>query len=319
MALPAVLQNLTLPVVASPMFIVSYPELVLAQCKAGIVGSFPALNARPAELLDEWLTQMGEALDAHRAAHPGARIGPIAVNQIVHQSNVRLEHDVRVCVEHKVPIFITSLRAPAKEIIDAVHSYGGIVLHDVINLRHAQKALEAGVDGLILVAAGAGGHAGMLSPFALVGEVRRIFDGPIVLSGSIANGGSILAAQAMGADLAYMGTRFIATQEAHAVDDYKRAIVDASASDIVYTNLFTGVHGNYIRESIVNAGLDPEALPASDKTAMNFASDKAKAWKDIWGAGQGVGLMDDVPNVSELVARLKQEYDEARARLLPTR
>ena len=315
MALPAVLQNLTLPVVASPMFIVSYPELVLAQCKAGIVGSFPALNARPAELLDEWLTQMGEALAAHRAANPGATIGPIAVNQIVHQSNARLEHDVRVCVEHKVPIFITSLRAPAKEIIDAVHSYGGIVLHDVINLRHAQKALEAGVDGLILVAAGAGGHAGTTSPFALVGEVRRMFDGPIVLSGSIANGGSVLAAQAMGADLAYMGTRFIATQEAHAVDEYKHAIVNASASDIVYTNLFTGVHGNYIRESIVNAGLDPEALPESDKTKMNFGSDKAKAWKDIWGAGQGVGLMDDVPSVAELVARLKREYDDARARL----
>ncbi|MGN6649535.1 NAD(P)H-dependent flavin oxidoreductase [Trinickia sp.] len=315
MALPAVLQNLTLPIVASPMFIVSYPELVLAQCKAGIVGSFPALNARPAELLDEWLTQMNEGLAAHRAAHPGAKVGPIAVNQIVHQSNARLEHDVRVCVEHKVPIFITSLRAPAREIIDAVHSYGGIVLHDVINLRHAQKALEAGVDGLILVAAGAGGHAGTTSPFALVGEVRRIFDGPIVLSGSIANGGSVLAAQAMGADLAYMGTRFIATQEAHAVDDYKHAIVNASASDIVYTNLFTGVHGNYIRESIVNAGLDPDALPESDKTAMNFGGDKAKAWKDIWGAGQGVGLMDDVPSVAELVARLKREYDEARERL----
>ncbi len=319
MALPAVLQNLTLPVVASPMFIVSYPELVLAQCKAGIVGSFPALNARPAELLDEWLTQMNEALDAHRAANPGARIGPIAVNQIVHQSNVRLEQDVRVCVEHKVPIFITSLRAPAREIIDAVHSYGGIVLHDVINLRHAQKALEAGVDGLILVAAGAGGHAGTTSPFALVGEVRRMFDGPIVLSGAIANGGSILAAQAMGADLAYMGTRFIATQEAHAVDDYKRAIVNASASDIVYTNLFTGVHGNYIRESIVNAGLDPDALPESDKTKMNFGGDKAKAWKDIWGAGQGVGLMDDVPTVAALVERLKREYDETRERLLGTR
>ncbi|MEX3956436.1 nitronate monooxygenase [Trinickia symbiotica] len=315
MALPAVLQNLTLPVVASPMFIVSYPELVLAQCKAGIVGSFPALNARPAELLDEWLTQIGEALAAHKAANPNAKVGPVAVNQIVHQSNARLEHDVRVCVEHKVPIFITSLRAPVKEMIDAVHSYGGIVLHDVINLRHAQKALEAGVDGLILVAAGAGGHAGTISPFALVGEVRRIFDGPIVLSGAIANGGSILAAQAMGADLAYMGTRFIATREAHAVDSYKHAIVNASAADIVYTNLFTGVHGNYIRESIVNAGLDPEDLPLSDKSAMNFAGDKAKAWKDIWGAGQGVGLMDDIPSVAELVARLEREYDEARAKL----
>jgi nitronate monooxygenase len=315
MALPAVLQNLALPVVASPMFIVSYPELVLAQCKAGIVGSFPALNARPAELLDEWLTQIQQQLAAHKAAHPDAVIGPVAVNQIVHQSNVRLEQDIRVCVEHKVPIFITSLRAPAKEIVDAVHSYGGIVLHDVINMRHASKALEAGVDGLILVAAGAGGHAGTMSPFALVGEVRRVFDGPIVLSGAIANGGSILAAQAMGADLAYMGTRFIATQEAHAVDDYKRAIIKANAADIIYTNLFTGVHGNYIRESIVNAGLDPDALPESDKSRMNFGSDKAKAWKDIWGAGQGVGLMDDIPTVAELVARLKKEYDETKARL----
>ena len=315
MALPAVLQNLTLPVVASPMFIVSYPELVLAQCKAGIVGSFPALNARPAEILGEWLTQIEEALSAHKAANPSATVGPIAVNQIIHQSNARLEHDVRVCVEHKVPIFITSLRAPAKEMIDAVHSYGGIVLHDVITLRHAQKALEAGVDGLILVAAGAGGHAGTTSPFALVGEVRRVFDGPIVLSGAIANGGSILAAQAMGADLAYMGTRFIATQEAHAVDSYKHAIINSSASDIIYTNLFTGVHGNYIRESILNAGLDPDALPESDKTKMNFGSDKAKAWKDIWGAGQGVGLMDDVPSVGELVERLKAEYNDAKARL----
>ena len=315
MALPAVLQNLSLPVVGSPMFIVSYPELVLAQCKAGIVGSFPALNARPADQLDAWLTRIETELAAYKAANPGATIGPVAVNQIVHQSNERLEHDVRVCIEHKVPIFITSLRAPAREIIDAVHSYGGIVLHDVINLRHAGKALEAGVDGLILVAAGAGGHAGTMSPFALVGEVRRIFDGPLVLSGAIANGGSILAAQAMGADLAYMGTRFIATQEAHAVDAYKHAILTATAADIIYTNLFTGVHGNYIRESIVNAGLDPDALPESDKTKMNFAGDKAKAWKDIWGAGQGVGLMDDIPSVTELVARLRREYDETRARL----
>ncbi|MDR5730790.1 nitronate monooxygenase family protein [Caballeronia sp. LZ025] len=317
MALPAVLQNLALPVIGSPMFIVSYPELVLAQCKAGIVGSFPALNARPAELLDEWLTQIQASLAEYRAANPDAVIGPVAVNQIVHQSNARLEHDMRVCVEHKVPIFITSLRAPVKEMIDSVHSYGGIVLHDVINLRHAQKALEAGVDGLILVAAGAGGHAGTTSPFALVGEVRRMFDGPIVLSGSIANGGSILAAQAMGADLAYMGTRFIATREAHALESYKQAIVDANASDIVYTNLFTGVHGNYIRQSIVNAGLDPDALPESDKTAMNFGdgSSKTKAWKDIWGAGQGVGLMNDVPSVAELVARLKREYDDTKARL----
>ncbi len=248
-----------------------------------------------------------------KAANPDAVVGPLAVNQIVHQSNQRLEHDVRVCVEHRVPIFITSLRAPPKEVLDAVHSYGGIVLHDVINLRHANKALEAGVDVLILVAAGAGGHAGTLSPFALVGEVRKIFDGPIVLSGSIANGGSILAAQAMGADLAYIGTRFIASSEANASDAYKQAIVDASANDIIYSNLFTGVSGNYIRQSIVNAGLDPENLPTADKSTMNFS--KAKAWKDIWGAGQGVGLMDDVRSAAEIVARLKQEYNDTRKRL----
>jgi nitronate monooxygenase len=299
------------------MFIVSYPELVLAQCKAGIVGAFPALNARPAEMLGDWLTQIEENLAAHRAQHPDAIVGPLAVNQIVHVSNARLEHDIKVCVEHKVPIFITSLRAPPKEMVDAVHSYGGIVLHDVISIRHAEKALEAGVDGLILVAAGAGGHAGMLSPFALVGEVRRMFDGAIVLSGAIANGGSILAAQAMGADLAYMGTRFIATREAHAADNYKKAIVDAQAADIIYTNLFTGVHGNYIRESIVAAGLDPNNLPDSSKHAMNFSDgSSAKAWKDVWGAGQGVGLTNDVPSVAELVARLKDEYETARQRLI---
>ncbi|QHE90693.1 nitronate monooxygenase [Pandoraea fibrosis] len=313
MALPKILQNLALPVVASPMFIVSYPELVLAQCKAGIVGSFPALNAREPQILEDWLSRITEELASYKAANPEAVVGPLAVNQIVHQSNQRLEHDVRVCVEHRVPIFITSLRAPPKEVLDAVHSYGGIVLHDVINLRHANKALEAGVDGLILVAAGAGGHAGTLSPFALVGEVRKIFDGPLVLSGSIANGGSILAAQAMGADLAYIGTRFIASTEANASDTYKQAIVDASANDIIYTNLFTGVSGNYIRQSILNAGLDPDDLPTADKTAMNFA--KAKAWKDIWGAGQGVGLMDDVRPAAEIIARLKQEYDDTRRRL----
>ena len=313
MALPEILQNLALPVVASPMFIVSYPELVLAQCKAGIVGSFPALNAREPQILEDWLSRIGEELASFKAANPDAVVGPLAVNQIVHQSNQRLEHDVRVCVEHRVPIFITSLRAPPKEVLDAVHSYGGIVLHDVINLRHANKALEAGVDGLILVAAGAGGHAGTLSPFALVGEVRKIFDGPIVLSGSIANGGSILAAQAMGADLAYIGTRFIASSEANASDAYKQAIVDASANDIIYSNLFTGVSGNYIRQSIVNAGLDPENLSTADKSTMNFS--KAKAWKDIWGAGQGVGLMDDVRPAAEIVARLKQEYNDTRKRL----
>ncbi|VVD73595.1 NAD(P)H-dependent flavin oxidoreductase [Pandoraea anhela] len=313
MALPKILQNLALPVVASPMFIVSYPELVLAQCKAGIVGSFPALNAREPQILEDWLARITEELASYKAANPEAVVGPLAVNQIVHQSNQRLEHDVRVCVEHRVPIFITSLRAPPKEVLDAVHSYGGIVLHDVINLRHANKALEAGVDGLILVAAGAGGHAGMLSPFALVGEVRKIFDGPLVLSGSIANGGSILAAQAMGADLAYIGTRFIASTEANASDNYKQAIVDASANDIIYTNLFTGVSGNYIRQSILNAGLDPDNLPTADKSAMNFS--KAKAWKDIWGAGQGVGLMDDVRPAAQIIARLKQEYDDTRKRL----
>lgn len=318
MALVPILQNLALPVVASPMFIVSYPELVLAQCKAGIVGAFPALNARQPEMLDEWLTRINEALAAHNAAHPERPAGPLAVNQIVHPSNARLEHDVRVCVDHKVPIFITSLRAPVREILDEVHRYGGIVLHDVINIRHAQKALEAGVDGLILVAAGAGGHAGTLSPFALVGEVRKFFDGPIVLSGAIASGDAILAAQAMGADLAYVGTRFIASQEANAADSYKRAIVDASAADIIYTNLFTGVHGNYIRQSILNAGLDPDNLPASDKSKMDFSggSSKAKAWKDIWGAGQGVGLMNEVLPAADIIARLKAEYDGAKRRIL---
>ncbi|MDK3026373.1 nitronate monooxygenase family protein [Cupriavidus taiwanensis] len=315
--LPQALQHLALPVIASPMFIVSYPELVLAQCKAGIVGSFPALNARPAELLDEWLTRIEEELAAFKAANPGAQVGPVAVNQIVHASNARLEHDIKVCVEHKVPVFITSLRAPPKELIDAVHSYGGIVMHDVISLRHAEKAIESGVDGLILVAAGAGGHAGMLSPFALVGEVRKIFDGPIALSGSIATGEAVLAAQAMGADFAYVGTRFIASQEAHAAESYKQSITSAAAADIVYTNLFTGVHGNYIRESISNAGLDPDNLPVADKSKMDFSSggSKAKAWKDIWGAGQGVGQIHDIPSAGEIVARMKAEYDAAKARL----
>lgn len=313
--IPPILQNLALPVIASPMFIVSYPELVLAQCKAGIVGSFPALNARPAELLDDWLTQMGEELASFKQANPDAKVGPIAVNQIVHTSNDRLERDVRTCVDHKVPMYITSLRAPVKEILDVVHSYGGIVMHDVISIRHAHKALEAGVDGLILVAAGAGGHAGMLSPFALVGEVRKFFDGPIALSGSIATGDAVLAAQAAGADFAYVGTRFIATQEAHSTEEYKQSLVDAAAADIVYTNLFTGVHGNYVKRSIVNAGLDPDNLPASDPSKMNFGSTRTKAWKDIWGAGQGVGLIDDSPTVAEVVGRMKAEYEAARARI----
>jgi nitronate monooxygenase len=315
MTLPAVLQNLTLPVIASPMFIASGPALVAAQCKAGVVGSFPALNARPAELLDTWLSGLKQELDAWREANPGAKVGPVAVNQIVHHSNDRLEHDVEVCVKHQVPIIISSLRAPPREMLDAVHAYGGIVMHDVISIRHAEKALEAGVDGLILVAAGAGGHAGALSPFALVGEVRRFFSGPLALSGSIATGDAILAAQVMGADFAYIGSRFLATRESNVTDAYRDAIMESSAADIVYTNLFTGVHGNYLRKSIVNAGLDPDALPESDKSKMSFGSGSAKAWRDIWGAGQGVGLMDDVPTVAEMVERLKAEYAAASARI----
>ena len=290
MALPAALQNLRLPVIGSPLFIASGPELVIAQCKAGIVGAFPALNARPAELLDTWLTQIQAELATWQAANPDAKVGPIAVNQIVHQSNDRLAHDVEVCVKHRIPIIISSLRAPPPEMLEAIHSYGGIVLHDVISIRHAQKALEAGVDGLILVAAGAGGHAGTLSPFALVGEIRKFFQGPIALSGSIASGDAILAAQAMGADLAYIGSRWLATKESNVDDDYRNAIVESAAADIVYTNLFTGVHGNYLKKSIVQAGLDPDNLPQADKTAMNFGSgsgSKAKAWRDIWGAGPG--------------------------------
>ena len=321
-SLPKVLQGLRLPVIAAPMFTVSYPELVKAQCMAGIVGSFPALNARPPELLDEWLTQIQEELTTYQSAHPQRQVGPIAVNQIVHISNTRLEQDMHVCVKHRIPIYITSLRAPVKEMIDAVHSYGGIVLHDVISLRHAEKALEAGVDGLILVAAGAGGHAGGLSPFALVGEVRKVFQGPIVLSGAISNGSSILAAQAMGADFAYMGTRFIASQEAHANSAYKDAIVQAQAADIVYTDYFTGILGNYIKQSIENAGLDPNNLPAGDPGAFAKLSQEnkdgaaSKAWKDIWGAGQGVGLIHDIPSVAQIVDTLETEYQAARKRLL---
>lgn len=315
--LPPVLRRLSLPVIGSPMFIASGPKLVAAQCKAGIVGSFPALNARPAELLDTWLRDLKAELAEYQAAHPDAIVGPIAVNQIVHQSNDRLAHDVEVCVKHQVPIIISSLRAPPKEMLDAIHSYGGIVLHDVISIRHAQKALEAGVDGLILVAAGAGGHAGSLSPFALVGEVRKFFRGPIALSGSIATGDAILAALAMGADFAYIGSRWLATQESNVDDAYRQAIIESTAADIVYTNLFTGVHGNYLKKSIVAAGLDPDNLPQADKSAMNFSSSTgAKAWRDIWGAGQGVGLMDDAPTVAELVARLKAEFEAAKRRIV---
>lgn len=318
MALPVALQNLSLPVIGSPMFIASGPAMVTAQCKAGIVGSFPALNARPAGMLNTWLTDIQAELAAFKEANPSAKVGPIAVNQIVHQSNDRLAQDVAVCVEHKIPIIISSLRAPPKEMMDAIHGYGGIVLHDVISIRHAKKALEAGVDGLILVAAGAGGHAGTLSPFALVGEVRKFFKGPIALSGSIATGDAVLAAQAMGADFAYIGSRWLATTESNVDESYRQAIIESSAADIVYTNLFSGVHGNYLKKSIVVAGLDPENLPQADKSQMNFgggSGSKAKAWRDIWGAGQGVGLMDDVPSVAEMVARLKTEYDAARKRL----
>jgi nitronate monooxygenase len=316
MALPVALQNLSIPVIGSPLFIASGPRLVAAQCKAGIVGAFPALNARPAELLDTWLTDLSAELTAYQVANPHLKVGPIAVNQIVHQSNDRLEHDVAMCVKHQVPIIISSLRAPPQAMLDAIHGYGGIVLHDVISLRHAEKALEAGVDGLILVAAGAGGHAGGLSPFALVGEVRRIFAGPLALSGAIATGDAVLAAQAMGADLAYIGSRWLATAESNVDEAYRQAIVESAAADIVYTNLFTGVHGNYLKKSIVSAGLDPDNLPEADKSKMNFGSTGgAKAWRDIWGAGQGVGMMHDVPSVAEMVMRLKMEYDAAKVRL----
>lgn len=318
MTIPAILRgNLSLPVIGSPMFIVSNPDLVLAQCKAGIVGSFPALNARPKELLEDWLKQITSELAAYRGQHPDRTVAPFAVNQIVHHSNDRLRHDVELCVKYKVPIVITSLRAP-NEVVDAVHSYGGIVMHDVINVRHAKKALEAGVDGLILVCAGAGGHAGTLSPFALISEVRKFFDGPLALSGSISHGRHILAAQAMGADFAYIGTRFIASREANAVSDYKQMLIDSAAADIVYSSLFSGVHGNYLKKSVARAGYDPDNLPEGDKTTMNFAAgggSKAKAWRDIWSAGQGVGLIEDVAPVADLVARLKQEYDAALAEL----
>lgn len=310
MPIPASLnRNLALPVICAPMFIVSNPDLVIAQCKGGLIGSFPALNARPKEVLDEWLTR----IKAELADDPNA--APFAVNQIIHPSNERLEHDMALCVKHEVPLIITSLSAPT-QIVPHVHAYGGKVFHDVISVRHAEKALEAGVDGLILVCAGAGGHAGTLSPFALVGEIRKFYDGPIALSGSITNGSAILAAQAMGADFAYIGTRFIATDEANAVDAYKKAIVDSAAKDVVYTPYFTGVHGNYLSRSIIAAGLDPANLPDKDKSAMSFGGERdAKAWKDIWGAGQGVGNIGDVLPAAELIARMKQEYRAAKAAL----
>ena len=318
MSVPEILKSLRLPIIGAPLFIASGPELVIAQCQAGVVGSFPALNARPADELPRWLTRIETELAEFKAAHPDRPVAPFAVNQIVHASNDRLMHDVEVCVEHRVPLLISSLRAPERAMLDAVHSYGGLVFHDVISIRHAKKALDAGVDGLILVAAGAGGHAGTLSPFALVGEVRKFFDGPIALSGSIASGDAVLAAQAMGADFAYIGTRWLATQEANTTEGYRDAIVGSHAADVVYTNLFTGVHGNYLKSSIAAAGLDPDDLPQSDAKAMNFGSgggSKAKAWRDIWGAGQGVGMMHDVPKVGEVVDRLEREYRDAQRRV----
>lgn len=306
--------QMALPVIGAPMFIVGNPGLVIEQCKSGIIGSFPALNARPAEALDEWLARIEAALAQHARAQPAAKIAPYAVNQIIHHSNDRLDRDLDACVRHRVPIIITSLRAP-NDVVKQVHQYGGAVFHDVISIRHAEKALEAGVDGLVLVCAGAGGHAGMISPFALVREVRRFFAGPIALSGAITDGSGVLAAEALGADFAYIGTRFIATREANAVDAYKQMIVESTAADIIYTPFFSGVPGNYLKASVRAAGLDPDNLAPVDKSSMNFGSGRTKAWKDIWGAGQGVGNIDDVPPVRELVQRLRREYAAARERL----
>src|SRR3954462_7329021 len=313
MALPPVLRDrLRLPVIASPLFIVSVPELVIAQCKAGIVGSFPALNARPAALLDEWLHRITEELAAHNRANPDRLAAPFAVNQIVHRSNERLEADLATCAKWQVPIVITSLGA-REDLNQAVHGWGGITLHDIIDDRFARKAIEKGADGLIAVAAGAGGHAGRLSPFAIVQEIRQWFDGPLALSGSIATGDAVLAAQAMGADLAYIGSPFIATEEANADPAYKQGIVESKAADIVYSNLFTGVHGNYLRASIVAAGMDPDQLPEGDLSTMNFGGNReAKAWKDIWGSGQGIGVIDKIESVAARVDRLEAEYKAAK-------
>jgi len=318
MALPPILRDrLRLPVIASPLFIISNPDLVIAQCKAGIVGSFPSLNARPISQLDEWLHRITEELAAYDRANPDAPSAPFAVNQIVHRTNNRLEEDIELCVKYKAPLVITSLGA-REDLNAAIHSYGGITMHDVINDKHAHKAIEKGADGLIPVAAGAGGHAGTLSPFALIQEIRQWFDGPVALSGSIACGRSILAAQAMGADLAYIGSAFIATQEANAAQGYKDMIVESHADDILYSNLFTGVHGNYLRPSVVKAGMDPDNLPVSDPSAMNFGSggnQEAKAWRDIWGCGQGIGAIDAVLTAGELIAKFSQEYEQAKSEL----
>ena len=317
MSLPPLLAKLPLPVIGSPLFIISNPKLVIEQCKAGIVGSMPALNARPAEQFDEWLAEITETLAAHDRANPDKPAAPFAINQIVHKTNDRLEHDMAICAKYKVPIVITSLGART-DINEAVHAWGGIVLHDIINNAFAKKAVEKGADGLIAVAAGAGGHAGVKSPFALIQEIRAWFDGPLALSGSIATGGAVLAAQAMGADLAYIGSAFIATEEARASEAYKQAIVEGTSDDIVYSNLFTGVHGNYLKPSIRAAGLDPDNLPESDPSKMSFGGgegSKSKAWKDIWGCGQGIGAVDKVVPARELVARLAREYQAARQRL----
>ena len=312
--LPPVLQNLSFPVIGSPLFIISNPKLVIEQCKAGIIGAMPALNARPASQLDEWLHEITETLVAWNKAHPEQPAAPFAINQIVHKSNDRLEHDMEVVVKYRVPVVITSLGART-DVNDAIHGYGGVVLHDIINNMFAHKAIEKGADGLIAVAAGAGGHAGVKSPFALIQEIRQWFDGPVALSGAIATGGAVLAAQAMGADFAYIGSAFIATHEARASDAYKQAIVDGSSDDIVYSSLFTGVHGNYLRASVIAAGLDPDNLPESDATKMSFGGDAKKAWKDIWGCGQGIGAVTEVTSAAALVARLRGEYAAARERL----
>ncbi len=316
--LPAALRNLSLPVIGSPLFIISNPKLVIAQCQAGIIGCMPALNARPASQLEDWLAEITETLAAYNKANPDKPAAPFAINQIVHKSNDRLEHDMEMCVKYKVPVYITSLGA-REDINAAAHSTGAVVLHDIINNKFARKAIEKGADGLIAVAAGAGGHAGVKSPFALVQEIRQWFDGPIALSGAIATGGAVLAAQAMGADFAYIGSAFIATTEARAADDYKQAIVDGNSDDIVYSNLFTGVHGNYLAPSIRAAGMDPDNLPVSDPSAMNFGGgegSKPKAWKEIWGCGQGIGAVKEVVGAADLVARLHREYEAAKAALL---
>ncbi len=314
MPLPPVLQDLPLPIIGAPLFIVSNPKLVIAQCTAGVVGSMPSLNARPAAQLDEWLAEITEGLAAYLRAHPQQRIAPFAINQIVHKSNDRLDHDMAVCAKYKVPIVITSLGARV-DVNDAVHGWGGVVLHDIIDNRFARKAIEKGADGLIAVAAGAGGHAGVKNPLALVQEIREWFDGPLALSGAIANGNAVLAALAMGADFAYIGSAFVATEEARAIEAYKQMIVDSSSDDIVYSNLFTGVHGNYLKGSIRNAGLDPDKLPDSDATKMNFAGDATKAWKDIWGCGQGIGAVKQVVPARVLIERLARELGAARVRL----